>query len=89
MSGPLVGCQSCAYRIKSQEEAAELLQGVIRQAHMRSIKGGGLLLEARLDPDTVMRMCLWESHCEDCEFAEDCGDSVEPFSQGSGEPSAE
>lgn len=46
----LSGCQNCAYRIKSLAEAADLLQNVIRQAHMQAIEGGGLLLEAKLDP---------------------------------------
>jgi len=77
----IFGCQSCAYRIAYQEEAAALLQTVIRQAHMQTIDGGGLLLEAKLDPDIVMRMCLWESECEDCEHHEDFGDSIEPDSQ--------
>lgn len=83
-AGPatLAGCQQCAYRIKSQAEAALLLQNVIRQAHMQSIDGGGLLLEARLDPDTVVKLCVWESHCEECEAYEEFGDSAEPDSQG-------
>lgn len=78
----LSGCQNCAYRIKSQAEAVDLLQNVIRQAHMRSIAGGGLLLEAQLDPGFVVKLCVWESHCEDCELSEDCGDSTERDGQG-------
>jgi hypothetical protein len=80
--GVLSGCQHCQYRIKSQEEAADLLQNVIRQAHMQEIAGGGLLLEAKLDPGVVLKLCLWESHCADCEEHEDFGDSTEPDSQG-------
>lgn len=85
-NGPVVlfGCQNCAYRIKSQAEAADLLQSVIRQAHICTIDGGGLLMEARLDPDTVVKMCLWESHCEDCESHEEFGDSVEPEIEAAG-----
>lgn len=49
---------------------------------MRSIKGGGLLMEAQLDPTTVMKLCVWEAHCEECEEHEAFGDSSEPESQG-------
>lgn len=52
---------------------------------MRTISGGGLLMEAWLDPDTVIKLCVWESHCEDCEASEDGGDGVEQDSQGAGE----
>ena len=48
---------------------------------MQEIAGGGLLLEAKLDPNFVVKMCLWEAHCEDCEHSEESGDSVEPESQ--------
>lgn len=44
---------------------------------MQEIAGGGLLLEARLDPGMVIKLCLWESHCEDCEEHEQYGDSSE------------
>ena len=78
----LAGCQHCQYRIESQEEAVRLLKNVIRQAHMRSVRGGGTVMEARLDVDTVLRLCIWESGCEDCEEYEQFGDSSEPESQG-------
>lgn len=54
-----------------------MLKSVIRQAHMRTIKGGGTLMEARLDLDTVMNLCVWESGCEDCEEHEQFGDGGE------------
>ena len=81
-AGCLTGCQNCVYRIKSQAEAVHLLRDVIKQAHMRSIEGGGLLLEAKLDEETTTKLCLWDSLCDDCEHHEDYGDSTEPHSQG-------
>lgn len=81
-SGCLTGCQNCAYRLTSLTEAAELLQDVIRQAHMQTIEGGGILMEARLDPHTVVKLCLWEVACEDCEHHEEWGDGTEADSQG-------
>lgn len=78
----LSGCQNCAYRIKSISEAADLLQNVIRQAHMRTIDGGGVVMEARLDYDTVIKLCVWEVGCPDCELSEDFGDGIERDSQG-------
>lgn len=77
----LAGCQHCAYRMASQREAAKLLKDVIRTAHMRSIRGGGTLMEARLTDETVLKLCLWEAGCEDCERAEEYGNSTEPDSQ--------
>lgn len=74
----LSGCQNCQYRIKSQEEAVRILKNVIRQAHMRTIRGGGTLMEARLDLDTVIKLCVWEAGCEDCEEHEAFGDGGEP-----------
>lgn len=73
----LAGCQNCAYRIKSQEEAARLLHEVIRTAHMQTMDGGGLLMEARLDMGTVLDLCSWKSACEDCEVGEHYGDGPE------------
>lgn len=77
----LDGCQNCAYRIKSQTEAVDLLRDVIRTAHLRSIRGGGTLIEAKLTTETVLKLCLWEAGCEECESGEDLGNSTESDSQ--------
>lgn len=77
----LEGCQRCAYRIASQEEAERLLKDVIKTAHMRTIRGGGVLMEARLTKDTVLKLCLWEAHCEDCEAADAYDNTIEHDSQ--------
>ena len=73
----LSGCQGCAYRMRSLEEASTILKNLVRVGHMRTIEGGGLMLEAHMDPNVVLKMCLWESHCEDCEHAEEMGDGPE------------
>lgn len=77
----LSGCQNCEYKIKSMNEASDILKHLVRVAHMRNITDGGLLLEAQLDPGTVVKMCLWEAHCEDCETYDDFGDGLEQDSQ--------
>ena len=76
-------CAVCAYRLASLAEAADLLRTVILTAHMRRIKGG-TLIEARLDEDQILRLCLWEEGCADCECGEASGDGDEPDSQYSG-----
>jgi len=78
---PLSGCQHCAYRIKSQEEAHEILHSMVKAAHLATIEGGGTLITAAINYDVTLKLCLWEAHCEDCENHEDLGDSLESESQ--------
>lgn len=76
MPDQAVGCATCEYNKQSLEEAAELLRTVIRQAHIRTGRGTQLM-EARLDNDVVLKLCVWESECEDCEVGDAYGDSAE------------
>jgi hypothetical protein len=48
---------------------------------MQTIEGGGVLMEAKLDPDTVIKLCVWEMGCPDCEESEEFGDGAEQDSQ--------
>ena len=74
-----IGFQHCAYKIKSQEQAYEILHKLVRSAHMTSIKGGGTLIAARIDMEHTLKLCLWEVECEDCEHSEEMGDGPEPW----------
>jgi len=80
----LTGCQHCAYKIKNESQAVEILHDLVRTAHLTSIKGGGTLITARIDIDLTVKLCLWGVECEECEHHEDYGDSAEPESQGAG-----
>ena len=80
MPGIAEPCVSCAYRLASLDEAADLLRSVILTAHMRRTPGG-TLIEARLDDAQILRLCLWEEGCADCECGESMGDGNEPDAQ--------
>lgn len=70
-------CASCAYRQKTQSEALELLRNIVKVAHLRSVNGG-TLMEAKLTHEEVVRLCMWEAGCEDCEASQDLENEMWP-----------
>jgi len=47
-------------------EAVAILMHIVEVAHTTEQRGG-ILLEAVLSPEDVVRLCLWGADCEDCE----------------------
>lgn len=68
---PEVSCAACPNFIRTQSEALDLLRNIVRVGHIRRTPRGGTVIEAKLDEEQVVRLCLFEAVCEDCEAAHD------------------
>lgn len=68
---PELSCAACPHFVRTQTEALDLLRNIVKVAHIRRTPRGGTVIEAKLDEEQVVRLCLFESVCEDCEVTHD------------------
>ena len=74
-----VTCARCPHFVETRSEAVEILRNLVRIGHMRTrANGRGTILEAILTDEEVVRFCLFESCCEDCEAGHDAETEVWP-----------
>ncbi len=60
-------CTGCSHHVRSREEAGKILREIIAAATLRRTRGGRTVIEAMLNNNQVMTLCLWEVACEECE----------------------